>query len=167
MTEPTTYYAVLNDGKIVFFTDDVVQATELFTMGGGDRMEKVTSLADVKRILDTYLSSEESRRHEDPEITVNSDVGNPVDRIWQYLRDDCDELGRRIQNDIGTNEKIDKEIRRKAEEDIESLKKLGADTLERFRKTLKRIGDAFVPEEEENDNETESGKTTGSGSQAE
>lgn len=142
MSGPIKFFAVLKDGKMTHLTDDAAQATEMFVLTSADRMEKVTSLEELSKVFATYLGSPESRQAEDPEMTVQ--------RLWQYLRDGCDELNRRLREETANDE-----ILRKVEEDLTELKKKGAAMLDKFGAAIRGI---FEEEDDNANPEDQSGE---------
>lgn len=138
----TPFFAILKDDKLTHLTSDSTQATEMFVLTSADRMEKVTSLEELSKVFATYLGSSESRQAEDPELTVQ--------RIWQYFRDGCDELQRRLRDESASDETL-----RSVEENLNEFKKKGAAMLDKFGAAVRGI---FEEEDDDNGNKEEGGK---------
>ena len=114
------YFIVLKDKKIIGIFDNATPATECFLGASADLMEKVETLADVKRVFDTYVGSS---IYEDPALAVQ--------QLWAYLSQGCEEVGKYIQE-----QGLSKEYVEKAKVEISRLKSFGVEIVDKFSKAL-------------------------------
>lgn len=114
------HFVIVKDGKIIGIYDDVPQATECFLSQNADGMEKAESIEDVTRILNKYVKA-----------NLKDDIQEAAQRLWKYIREGCDEVGRRLKDyDLRESfQQASADYLKKAEAEIERLKTLGGEVI--------------------------------------